>query len=266
MTLNKLTPQVLQKWKLSIEKKKLGLKAKQDIYAKFRAFLNYEVKMGNLPSNPLTRIGNFKDPNVVKKKKINYYTADEFKQFIAQALKYTEESNTLMAWDFYVFFNIAFYTGMRKGEIYALKWNDIDENNILHVERSITQKLKGEDRETLPKNQASIRSLQLPIPLINILNQHKERYAKIDGFSENWRICGGIKPVRDSSIQNANSRFAKSAGIKTIRIHDFRHSHASLLANEGINIQEIARRLGHSQIEMTWNTYAPFTPERKKER
>lgn len=55
------------------------------------------------------------------------------------------------------------------------------------------------------------------------------------------------------------------AGIKAIRIHDFRHSHASLLANEGINIQGVSRRLGHSKIEMTWNTYSHLYP-REEER
>ena len=62
-----------------------------------------------------------------------------------------------------------------------------------------------------------------------------------------------------------NARFAAAAGVKVIRIHDFRHSHASLLANEGINIQEIARRLGHSDIKMTWNTYSHLYP-REEER
>lgn len=51
-------------------------------------------------------------------------------------------------WDYYVFFNIAFYTGMRKGEIYALRWTDID--NDIHISRSINQKLKGINRETPP--------------------------------------------------------------------------------------------------------------------
>ena len=71
--------------------------------------------------------------------------------------------------------------------------------------------------------------------------------------------------MRDSTLDNKNKMFAKAAGLKHIRIHDFRHSHASLLANEGINIQEIARRLGHSKIEMTWNTYAHLYP-REEER
>jgi integrase len=71
--------------------------------------------------------------------------------------------------------------------------------------------------------------------------------------------------LRDSSLDNKNKQFAELAGLPHIRIHDFRHSHASLLANEGINIQEIARRLGHSNIEMTWNTYSHLYP-REEER
>lgn len=71
--------------------------------------------------------------------------------------------------------------------------------------------------------------------------------------------------MRDTSIANKNIQFADAAGLPHIRIHDFRHSHASLLANEGINIQEIARRLGHAKIEQTWNTYAHLYP-REEER
>lgn len=196
-------------------------------------------------------------------KEIQYYTADEFKKFIAAA-KLEAETKGFYEWNYYVFFNIAFYTGLRKGEIHALKWTDI-EGDILHVRRSIAQKLKGGDRETPPKNKSSVRDLQLPEPLKRILEAHYARYKDVDGFSDDWRICGGVQCLRDSSINNRNQHYAKLAGVKTIRIHDFRHNHASLLANEGINIQEIARRLGHSNVEITWNTYSHLYP-REEER
>lgn len=54
------------------------------------------------------------------------------------------------------------------------------------------------------------------------------------------------------------------AGLKKIRIHDFRHSHASFLANNGINIQEIARKLGHSKVDITWNTYSHLYPKEEE--
>jgi integrase len=71
--------------------------------------------------------------------------------------------------------------------------------------------------------------------------------------------------LRDTTISNRNKKYAEAAGLRSIRIHDFRHSHVSVLANEKINIQEIARRLGHSKIEMTWNTYSHMYP-REEER
>ena len=153
---------------------------------------------------------------------------------------------------------------MRKGEINALKWSDI-EGDIIHVRRSVAQKLKGGDVETPPKNKSSYRDLQMPDPLIAILKEHKDRQKKVDGFNDGFRVCGGPQCLRDTSLDHKNRFFAEQAGLPRIRIHDFRHSHASLLANEGINIQEIARRLGHSKIEITWNTYSHLYP-REEER
>jgi integrase len=66
--------------------------------------------------------------------------------------------------------------------------------------------------------------------------------------------------LRDTTIEKANTRFAEAAGLKHITIHEFRHSHASILANAGINIQEVARRLGHADIKETWQTYSHLYP------
>lgn len=254
----------LQKWKQEIEEKGLSITMKKNIFGEFRAMMNYAVKFDYISINPLPKIGNFKDAYETKKN-INFYTSDEFLKYISIAKEHAENTpNNLYEWNYYVFFSIAFYTGMRKGEINALKWTDI-EGNLLHVHRSIAQKLKGSDRETPPKNKSSFRTLQIPEPLLNILNEHHEKYSALPEFTEDWRICGGVQCLRDSSLDVRNREFSKLAGLKTIRIHDFRHSHASLLANEGINIQEIARRLGHSKIEVTWNTYSHLYP-REEER
>ena len=121
------------------------------------------------------------------------------------------------------------------------------------------------DRETPPKNRSSIRTLQIPKPLKDVLNEHYKRCKDAPNFNEQCKVCGIFKSLRDSTLEKQNQKFAESAGVKKIRIHDFRHSHASLLANEGINIQEIARRIGHSKIEITWNTYSHLYP-REEER
>ncbi|MDD6485307.1 MAG: site-specific integrase [Clostridiales bacterium] len=264
--IDKITLPILQNWKNSLNRTKLSLTTKRGIYGELRALLNYAVKMEYIPKNPVVTVGNFKDA-YEGKHNIDFYTPEEFKKFISAAKNQAEDMQTkngsITEWNYYIFFNIAFYTGLRKGEIHALKWTDID-NNILNVTRSIAQKLKGEDRETPPKNRSSIRSIQLPLPLINILNEHYARCSMIDGFSDEWRICGGLKCLRDTTIQNKNIKYSQSAEIKTIRIHDFRHSHASVLANNGINIQEIARRLGHSKVEITWNIYSHLYPKEEE--
>ena len=92
---------------------------------------------------------------------------------------------------------------MRKGEIHALKWTDI-ENDIIHIRRSIAQKLKGGDRETAPKNRSSIRDIMIPDPLFEVLEEHHTRWKCYPGLTEDFIICGGIRPLRDTAISNYN--------------------------------------------------------------
>ncbi len=265
--IDKLSSKVLQDWKISMEERNLSLTTKRNVYTELRTMLNYAVRMEYIPKHQLSKVGNFKDA-LSSKKEINFYTPEEFKKYIEIAKKIALEKqkkeNNMYEWNFYVFFNIAYYTGLRKGEIHALRWNDID-NEYLSVKHSITQKLKGKtDLETPPKNKSSIRTLQMPLPLIVILKEHKKRQKKLQNFSEDSRILGDGKCLRDTTIQQRNLLYSSMADVKTIRIHDFRHSHASLLANMGINIQEVARRLGHTKVEMTWNTYSHLYPKEEE--
>ena len=265
--IDRITAGVLRDWKLSIEEKGLALATKQHAFAIFRAMLNYAVRMDYLTKNPLIKIGNFKGGLGMAMKEMSFYTPEEFKLFVSAGKSIATEKQTmhddLSEWDYYVFFNIAFYTGLRKGEIYALKWSDLTASH-LSVKRSVSQSLQGEDRETLPKNRTSIRTLQMPLPLIQVLEEHKRRQRQLRDFNEGKRICGYNRCLRNTSLQKKSVKYASAAGVKVIRIHDFRHSHVSVLANEGINIQEIARRLGHAKIEMTWNTYSHLYPREEE--
>ena len=267
--IDRLTVEKLQDWKLSMETRKssktqggLSLNTKKHAFSEFRAMLNYAVKMEYLAKNPLVKLGNFRDRDSIKPE-MAFYTAQDFKQFISTAKKIAKEMEArhkdLSEWNYFVFFNIAFYTGLRKGEIYALKWSDIN-GSYLSVKRSISQKVGGGDRETPPKNKSSIRTLQMPLPLIKVLDEHRKRQAHLKNFSDGYRICGGERCLRDSSIERRNTQYSTLAGVKKIRVHGYRHSHVSLLAQAGINIQEVARRLGHSRIEITWNTYSHLYP------
>ena len=260
-----ITPAMVNHWKIEIDQKNLALNTKRNIYGSFRAILNYAVMMEYIPKNILCKVGNFRSTLQIKKE-MEYYTPEEFKRFISAARTNAENAQVcgnMREWDYYLFFSIAYYMGMRKGEIHALEWRDIKDGYI-HIARSITQKLRGADRETAPKNKSSVRSIQIPVPLMEILDEHRKRWKDYSGYNERFKVCGGIQCLRDTSIENHNKLFAAESGVKKIRIHDFRHSHASLLANNGINIQEIARRLGHSNVEITWRIYSHLYPKEEE--
>lgn len=261
--IDKLDVKRLSEWKNRVNEREVGVSTKQNAYREFCAMLNWAVKMEYLPANPLPKVGNFKEIYFSKPQdKLHYYTAEQFKEFISVAKKNRDNK---FGQSVYVFFCIAFYTGMRKGEINALKWSDV-EGNIIHVRRSVAQKVKGVHfMETPPKNRSSYRDLQMPSCLMEILSEQRELQSQEKGFSDDFRVCGGDDVLSDTYIENTNQKYARIAGLPKIRIHDFRHSHASILANEGINIQEIARRLGHNKIETTWNTYSHLYP-REEER
>lgn len=260
--LDRLSVQILQDWKRQTGELDLEITTKQNQYRELAALLNYAVRVEHLEKNPLPSVGNFRDANFTPAQEtLRYYTAEQFQRFmkIAEA-----DASKTGDWRYYVFFAVAFYMGLRKGENNALRWSDID-GDILHVRRSVAQKLKGDDIETPPKNKSSYRDLIIPAPLAEILVAHKARQQSAPGFCNDFRVCGGPAVLRDSSIENKNTAYSKAADLPHIRIHDFRHSHASVLINEGIAIQEIARRLGHTKVEITWNTYAHLYP-REEER
>lgn len=253
--LKKLTSKQLVSWKNDISSRNLSFTMKKNIYGAFRGLLNWAVTVGYLDKNPLIKIGNFRDA-YQKKKEILFYTQEEFIKFIREVKVISEERNYN---DYYVFFALAYFTGARKGEIHALRWTDYRDGKIT-ISKSISQKLGNGDRETPPKNINSNRTVEVSRPLADILDEHFKQCKQYSGFNESYHICGGLHPLRDTSVENVNKEAAKRAGLHHIRIHDFRHSHASLLANNDINILEISRRLGHSDIATTLNVYSHFYP------
>ena len=252
---NRLSVRRLNEWKLSIGNLPLSHTMKKNIYGQFRSILNWAVSKEYLKSNPLNKVGNFRNP-YKGKDVIQFYTPNEFKRYIVYVREIALEKGF---YDYYVFFMLAYFTGARKGEIHALRWSDYKDSAIT-ISKSISQKLSGGDRETPPKNMSSNRTLQVPEPLKRVLEQHYAQCKDFDGFNDNFYITGGYKPLRDTSIENVNKEAAKRAGLHHIRIHDFRHSHASLLANNNINILEISRRPGHSDIATALNVYSHFYP------
>ena len=259
--LDRLTVPVIQQWKNKLGEKDLMLSTKNNAIRELNTMLNYAKKMKYIPENPLKEIGKFADTQLTADcEKVRYYTPEQFKAYIAAA-----ESCRESMIDYYccVFFYIAFFTGMRKGEIHALKWSDID-GDIIHITRSISQKTKNPDgsyKEGPPKNKASIRSIGIPKKLIDVLTEHKKMMQRSVDNIDDLRICGGMKPISDTTIANRNIKYAEMANLPHRTIHEFRHSHASVLCNNNVNIMIIAKRLGHKDPKTTWKIYAHLYPQ-----
>lgn len=260
-TVREVSEADLTAWRAKLNGTSAKASTKNGAYREIRALFNFAVQRKIIEHSPVKAIKPFRDPyRETAAVKIRYYTKDEFIRYIGAAKADAEAKDTLRAWGIYVFFMLAYYTGARKGEINALRWSDVD-GAYLWIRRSITQKLKGRGwAETPPKNASSVRRIQMPGQLIDALTDHRRRQERSELFTESLFVCGGLRPLPDTVIEDANKSFCEAAGVKHITIHEFRHSHASLLCNAGINIQEVARRLGHADAEMTLRTYAHLYP------
>lgn len=264
--ISELSFERLSAWRTELNGTGRKAGTKNNAYRDLRAMLNFAVARKLIPESPLKWVPTFKDPyRETEAVKLRYYTKEEFQKYIAEARKEAERRGDLRGRGIYLFFMLAYYTGMRKGEINALRWSDVEGGNYVWVRRSLTQKIKGEKWvETPPKTKTSVRRLQMPGKLVDAMNEHRERQKKVKRWNESFFICGGPEPIPDTTLENANQKFAEAAGVKHITVHEFRHSHASVLCNAGVNIKEIARRLGHERVEITLKTYAHLYPKEEE--
>ena len=96
----------------------------------------------------------------------------------------------------------------------------------------------------------------MPEILVNSLKKAKLEAKQLNGFNENYFVAGDAFPISSNALADRKNTNCENAGVKQIRLHDLRHSCASLLINKGTNIQVIAKYLGHTKIEETLKTYS----------
>lgn len=259
-----VTPRIIADWLASLHDSGCARSSIQSYHVLAKAMFARAVELGLIPSNPFPRRVPRAPLPDAPPQELHYYTPEQFAAFYRAV---SGPAVTLRDWDYATYFAVAFYTGMRRGEIMALRWPDIDfEARLIRVRRSYAAAGSAATRvETPPKTRSSIRDLSIPAPLLSALLQQLARQQAVPGFSPGCLVCGGPEHLTASSIASVLRKAAAAAGLPRIRVHDFRHSHASLLVNNGINIQEVARRLGHSNVEVTWAIYSHLYP-REEER
>ncbi len=235
-------------WKKKMNETNLSTKYKNDILKFLKSVLNHAMTWYDFNlSKVYSKMTNFNNSAELEKEMM-YFTYEQWKQFIS-----VEEDLR-----FKVMFEILYYCGLRKGELRGLTWDNIDfKNKTLSVRKQITDRggTVKDLKFSTPKTKSSIRTLPLNKVLLNDLQLLKEINSKEHGFNNKYFVIGDAFPISSNTIANRKNKNCKLANVPQIRIHDFRHSCASLLVNNGANITVVAKYLGHTKIEETLNTY-----------
>lgn len=169
---------------------------------------------------------------------------------------------------YYALFHGALYTGMRRSELLALRWSDIDLFGCeLSVTRTLHQVRDGSIVFGEPKSARSKRLIKLTPQNVSVLRLHREKQLTVNislgkTLNESDLVFCHIDgtPLLPSSVTHAWEKLVKTTGVKRIRLHDARHSHASLMLKQGIHPKIVQERLGHSSIQITLDTYSHVAP------
>lgn len=161
----------------------------------------------------------------------------------------------------YEFFFTELMTGMRRGEICALKWCDFDsESGTLHIRRSVRYE-KGEPVVGETKTSEGSRNIILPESVKNMLAERRKTVQGEWIFPNPFR-CG--RPVEPQSAYNRLQKALKETGLPHIRFHDLRHTFATMAAANGVDPRTLAGILGHTNASFTLDVYTHITTDMQK--
>ena len=244
--MNEIKASDIRAWQNALMKKGYSETYLKTVNNQLSAIFNYAVRYYDLKDNPCRKAGSIGKSHAGEKK---FWTKQEFKQFLVTV---ENKPETKMA------FLLLYWTGMRIGELLALTYNDIDlEKRTISVNKSY-QRIEGRDIITPPKTPKSKRIITIPLFLTEELKAYT---SHLYGIMADERMFRFTKSYMEHEI----IRGIKASGVKRIRLHDIRHSHASLLVEMGFTPLAIAERLGHEKIETTLNTYSHLYPNKQGE-
>ena len=229
-----------------------------------RAMLQKAVYWQMIVSNPAERVQAPK----TKKPKRKYYDDEQSKALISGLMELTEEQ-----FKYKVAIILTIFTGVRLGELMGLEWDDINfREGIVSINRS-SQYLADKGVFTkVPKTESSIRDVAIPDFVVSLLEEYKCWYDNQKAlFGELWYDSNRLfvqadgRPMHPSTISKWFEKFVAQIGLPVINFHGLRHTNATLLIAQNIDVSVVAARLGHAQITTTFNFYVhPIIAHNKK--
>ena len=239
LKVNDFNVNTFKKFKTELESLNLSTTYSNKVIGVIKNLIKHSAKYYNTSDDVLKFMDKIKRQEFHKE--MDFFTYDEFQSFI----KVIDEPI------YKVFFETLFYLGLRQGEAQALQVSDIDfQKKELSISKTLTTKIKRELYTiTTPKTPNSNRKLPIPDKL---LTEYKTLLnGRIKGF-----LFGNELPLRETTITAKKNKYCDLAGLKRIRIHDFRHSCASFLINNGASIVLVSKYLGHAKVSITLDVYS----------
>lgn len=247
---SKIDNRTISQWQQMLLKKGFSNRYLGKIQEYLRTILIYGEKHDLITKNPfkLDILQRKNEP----KPDMQFWTIDEFTKFISEVDDPVYET----------FFRVLYWCGLREGEAAALTLADIDlENSTIRVNKTVDFVHKV---ITTPKTQNSNRTVAMTTGVKEATRRQIEAIRQVFGYTPTDDAKTNLFAydlfLAPTSIKRKQVEACKRAGVKVIRIHDFRHSHVSLLVNMGFNPFEIAKRLGHT-VEMVNNVYSHWFME-----
>jgi integrase len=232
----------------------LSPKTVRNQYMTLHSALETAVRWGLLSRNPADVVA----PPLPQKKEMRVWDEEETRLF----LEGTRDSV------YYPIFYLFLFTGLRRSELLALRWQDVDFIYCqLYISRSMHQLKTGEIVFRQPKSAKGNRTIALSPLTLQVLREYRQKREAesllVDKpFHEEDLVFSHFdgKPLIPDTISRAWDTAVRQIGLKRIRLHDSRHTHASLMLKQGIHPKIVQERLGHASIQMTLDTYSHVVP------
>lgn len=198
-----------------------------------------------------------------KKRSYNVWSVEQLQTFLATAKEWNQH--------YYTLYILAAHTGMRIGEVLGLRWRDVDfENKRISVNQSVYYKEREFVFSDL-KTSNSFRMIAVDDVLVKQLKRHKSRQIEAR-LAEPFEIDYDLvfcrkngRPLHPEAVRGSFNRMIVRANVPKIRLHDLRHTHATILLKMRENPKIVSERLGHSTVVRTLDTYSHVLPDMQEE-
>ncbi|MEV6669342.1 site-specific integrase [Streptomyces sp. NPDC051162] len=219
------------------------------IHSVLKSALEHAVREEEIPRNVARNVRT----GTPRPRRFEPLTADEARQFLTAARGHR----------LHALFELALHTGLRKGELLGLRWEDLDLDAGTAAIRRTLQRTSAGGLTTLPtKTRASERRIALPAGCLHSLKRHHEQQREREAAGIAWQRSGHVfttvqgGPIDPTNLTRAFTTLLRKAALRRIRFHDLRHSTATLLLEQGVELVVIKELLGHAHIGVTATVYA----------